>query len=91
MADLREAIRQKGKVDKLDSLERRRSQLVRALALVDRAIARLDGQKSAESIRAMPRRKKFSRAARAKMKAAAIARWKKIKSAKGEPAKVSAS
>ena len=87
---------------KLNRLEARASKLRIALAAIEEAMSELDQSsgsritprtavKSVAPVQPVQRkRKKFSKAARLRMKAAAVLRWKKIKEAKAEPAKEAA-
>jgi hypothetical protein len=80
--ELRAAIRQKGNLDKVTALERKRDKLQKTLSRIERKLARLNGGNGAATTAGKPGRKsgrrkgyKLSAATRNRMRIAALKRY----------------
>ena len=76
---LREAIRIKSGMQKVEKLERQRDQLLRQARKLERKIARLSGGNGSMPAPRKRRRRKMSAETRRKMAEAARKRWAKVK------------
>ena len=76
---LREAIRIKSGMQRVEKLERQRDQLLRQAKKLDRKIARLSGGNGSVAVPTKRRRRKMSAETRRKMAVAARKRWAKVK------------
>lgn len=81
VARLQALILAKKRQGKVGKLQRQRVKLARALARLDRKIARMSGERPAPGRRG--RKRRVSAAARARMAAAQKARWEKWRKEKG--------
>lgn len=76
---LREAIRIKSGMQKVEKLERQRDQLLRQAGKLDRNIARLARSNGSVAVPRKRRRRRMSAETRRKMAEAARKRWAKVK------------
>ena len=76
---LREAIRLRGHLGRVDALEAKKAALLRQVAKIDRKLSKLTGNGSVSDPEPKRKRRRFSKATRLKMAASQRARWAKAK------------